>query len=55
MEKNLEHRVNPSIWEKRVKNEYARLQKEKKSRQRDDVRLAWTENRQRMQNFETNK
>ena len=55
MEKNLEHRVNPSIWETRVKNEYARLQKEKNFRQRDDVRLAWTENRQRMQNFETNK
>ena len=55
MEKNPVHRVNPSIWEKRVKNEYARLQKEKNSRQRDDVRLAWTENRQRMQNFETNK
>ena len=55
MEKIPAQKVNPSIWEKRVKNEYARLQKERNSRQRDDVRLAWTENRQKMQNFETNK
>ena len=55
MEKNPAQKVNSSIWEKRVKNEYARLQKERNSRQRDDVRLAWTENRQKMQNFETNR